>query len=70
LTVEEVLRDAFGGTSHHLGDLSISIVSNLPFGDDSPNAALPVNVIATFNKFPLKATHSSNEPWYSKDEKK
>jgi muramoyltetrapeptide carboxypeptidase len=38
-TVEEVLRDC-------LGDLGIPIVSNLPFGHDSPNAALPVGVKA------------------------
>ncbi|MBF2026101.1 MAG: LD-carboxypeptidase [Oscillatoriales cyanobacterium C42_A2020_001] len=36
-TVEEVLRD-------RLGDLGIPIVSNLPFGHTSPNAALPVGV--------------------------
>lgn len=34
-TVEEVLRD-------RLGDLGIPIVSDLPFGHDGPNAALPV----------------------------
>jgi len=33
--IEEVLRD-------RLGDLGIPIVSNLPFGHDHPNAALPV----------------------------
>ncbi|MEH2245753.1 S66 peptidase family protein [Nostoc sp.] len=38
-SVEEVLRD-------RLGDLNIPIVSNLPFGHDSPNAALPVGVEA------------------------
>ncbi|MBW4594027.1 MAG: LD-carboxypeptidase [Brasilonema angustatum HA4187-MV1] len=36
-SVEEVLRD-------RLGDLNIPIVSNLPFGHDAPNAALPVGV--------------------------
>ncbi len=36
-TVKEVLRD-------RLGDLGIPIVSNLPFGHTSPNAALPVGV--------------------------
>lgn len=36
-TVEEVLRD-------RLGDLGIPVVSNLPFGHTSPNAALPVGV--------------------------
>ena len=36
-TVEEVLRD-------RLADLNIPIVSDLPFGHDSPNAALPVGV--------------------------
>ena len=35
LTIEEVLRD-------RLGNLGIPIVSNLPFGHDGPNAALPV----------------------------
>jgi len=39
LTVEEVLRD-------RLGDLGIPIVSNLPFGHEPPNAALPVGVPA------------------------
>ncbi|MGD1804871.1 S66 peptidase family protein [Dapis sp. BLCC M126] len=38
-TVEEVLRD-------RLADLNIPIVSELPFGHDSPNAALPVGVEA------------------------
>ncbi|WP_373529310.1 LD-carboxypeptidase [Nostoc sp.] len=38
-SVEEVLRD-------RLGDLNIPIVSDLPFGHDSPNAALPVGVEA------------------------
>ncbi len=41
-TVEEVLR-------HRLGDLGIPIVSDLPFGHDSPNAALPVGVMATLD---------------------
>jgi muramoyltetrapeptide carboxypeptidase len=41
-TVEEVLRDC-------LGDLGIPIVSNLPFGHDSPNAALPLGVMATLD---------------------
>jgi len=40
LTIEEVLRD-------RLGDLGIPIVSDLPFGHDGPNAALPVGVLAT-----------------------
>lgn len=48
-TLEEVLRDAFGGQSHRLGDLGIPIVSNLPFGHDSPNAALPVGVQVTLD---------------------
>jgi muramoyltetrapeptide carboxypeptidase len=39
LTIEEVLRD-------RLGDLNIPIVSNLPFGHDGPNAALPVGISA------------------------
>ncbi len=41
-SVEEVLRD-------RLGDLGIPIVSDLPFGHDSPNAALPVGVLATLD---------------------
>lgn len=36
-TIEEVLRD-------RLHDLSIPIVSHLPFGHTSPNAALPVGI--------------------------
>jgi muramoyltetrapeptide carboxypeptidase len=42
LSIEEVLRD-------RLSDLNIPIVSNLPFGHDSPNAALPVGVQATLD---------------------
>jgi muramoyltetrapeptide carboxypeptidase len=38
-TVEEVLRD-------RLGDLGIPIVSDLPFGHDGVNAALPVGRMA------------------------
>ncbi|MBE9181255.1 LD-carboxypeptidase [Oculatella sp. LEGE 06141] len=38
-TVEEVLRD-------RLADLGIPVVSNLPFGHDGENAALPVGVVA------------------------
>jgi muramoyltetrapeptide carboxypeptidase len=41
-TVEEVLRD-------RLGDLGIPVVSNLPFGHEAPNAALPVGVMATLD---------------------
>jgi muramoyltetrapeptide carboxypeptidase len=41
-TVKEVLRE-------RLGDLGIPIVSDLPFGHDSPNAALPVGVMATLD---------------------
>jgi muramoyltetrapeptide carboxypeptidase len=41
-SVEEVLRD-------RLGDLGIPIVSNLPFGHDGPNGALPVGVMATLD---------------------
>ena len=41
-TVEEVLRD-------RLADLNIPIVSDLPFGHDSPNAALPVGVEANLD---------------------
>ncbi|NMG05428.1 LD-carboxypeptidase [Brasilonema sp. UFV-L1] len=41
-SVEEVLRD-------RLGDLNIPIVSNLPFGHEAPNAALPVGVLATLD---------------------
>jgi muramoyltetrapeptide carboxypeptidase len=39
LTAAEVLRD-------RLGDLGIPIVTDLPFGHDGPNAALPVGVPA------------------------
>ncbi|MBD2384730.1 S66 peptidase family protein [Cylindrospermum sp. FACHB-282] len=42
LTVESVLRD-------RLGDLGIPIVSDLPFGHDSPNAALPVGMEVTLD---------------------
>ncbi len=38
-TVEEVLRD-------RLRDLGIPIISELPFGHDGPNAALPVGIVA------------------------
>ncbi|MDM9381443.1 LD-carboxypeptidase [Chlorogloeopsis sp. ULAP01] len=41
-SVEEVLRD-------RLGDLGIPIVSDLPFGHEAPNAALPVGVQATLD---------------------
>ncbi len=41
-SVEEVLRD-------RLADLGIPIVSDLPFGHDGPNAALPVGVVATLD---------------------
>ncbi|MEM1169721.1 MAG: LD-carboxypeptidase [Cyanobacteria bacterium P01_H01_bin.35] len=41
-TVEEVLRD-------RLADLNIPIVSDLPFGHDAPNAALPVGVEANLD---------------------
>ncbi|MEH1870999.1 S66 peptidase family protein [Nostoc sp.] len=41
-SVEEVLRD-------RLGDLGIPIVSDLPFGHDSPNVALPVGVEVTLD---------------------
>ncbi|MEH2068425.1 MAG: LD-carboxypeptidase [Nostoc sp.] len=41
-TIEEVLRD-------RLGDLGIPIVSDLPFGHNTPNAALPVGVEATLD---------------------
>ncbi|MDZ8081743.1 MAG: LD-carboxypeptidase [Nostoc sp. DcaGUA01] len=41
-SVEEVLRDRFG-------DLGIPVVSDLPFGHHSPNAALPVGVKATLD---------------------
>ena len=41
-TVEEVLRD-------RLGDLNIPIVSELPFGHNSPNAALPVGMEANLD---------------------
>jgi len=42
LTIEEVLRD-------RLSDLNIPIVSNLPFGHDGCNAALPVGILATLD---------------------
>ncbi|MEA5554212.1 LD-carboxypeptidase [Anabaena cylindrica UHCC 0172] len=42
LNTEEVLRE-------RLADLSIPIVSDLPFGHDSPNAALPVGVEVTLD---------------------
>ncbi|MGM3307930.1 S66 peptidase family protein [Anabaena sp. WFMT] len=42
LSIEEVLRE-------RLADLGIPIVSDLPFGHDSPNAALPVGVMATLD---------------------
>ena len=41
-TVKDVLRD-------RLADLNIPIVSELPFGHDSPNAALPVGVEANLD---------------------
>ncbi|MBD2344767.1 S66 peptidase family protein [Anabaena subtropica] len=41
-SLEEVLRD-------RLADLSIPIVSDLPFGHDSPNAALPVGGLVTLD---------------------
>lgn len=41
-TAEEVLRD-------RLGDLGIPIVSDLPFGHEGVNAALPVGVMATLD---------------------
>ncbi len=42
LTIEEVLRD-------RLGDLGIPVVSNLSFGHDGSNAALPVGIQATLD---------------------
>jgi muramoyltetrapeptide carboxypeptidase len=42
LSIEEVLRD-------RLSSLNIPIVSDLPFGHDHPNAALPVGVQATLD---------------------
>ncbi len=41
-TVEEVLRD-------RLSDLGIPVVSDLPFGHDGSNAALPVGIVAELN---------------------
>jgi muramoyltetrapeptide carboxypeptidase len=41
-TIEEVLRD-------RLSDLGIPVVSELPFGHDGCNAALPVGVMATLD---------------------
>ena len=42
LSVEEVLRD-------RLSDLDIPVVSELPFGHDGENAALPVGLLATLD---------------------
>ncbi len=42
MTIDEVLRD-------RLSDLNIPIVSNLPFGHDGCNAALPVGLLATLD---------------------
>ncbi|WP_413171967.1 S66 peptidase family protein [Anabaena azotica] len=42
LSIEEVLQD-------RLSDLNIPIVSDLSFGHDSPNTALPVGVMATLD---------------------
>jgi muramoyltetrapeptide carboxypeptidase len=42
MTIDEVLRD-------RLSDLNIPIVSNLSFGHDGCNAALPVGLLATLN---------------------
>ncbi|NHC35033.1 S66 peptidase family protein [Scytonema millei] len=42
LTIEEVLRD-------RLSDLNLPIVSDLPFGHDGVNAALPVGIPATLD---------------------
>jgi muramoyltetrapeptide carboxypeptidase len=41
-TVEDVLRD-------RLGDLGIPVVSDLPFGHDGVNAALPTGILATLD---------------------
>ena len=41
-SIEEVLRD-------RLGDLNIPIVSDLPFGHDGVNAALPVGIMASLD---------------------
>lgn len=41
-TVEEVLRDRFSS-------LNIPIISDLPFGHDGPNAALPVGIMANLD---------------------
>lgn len=41
-SIEEVLRD-------RMGDLGIPVVSDLPFGHDSPNAALPVGTLVTLD---------------------
>ena len=42
MSIDEVLRD-------RLSDLNIPIVSNLSFGHDGCNAALPVGLLATLN---------------------
>jgi muramoyltetrapeptide carboxypeptidase len=41
-SIEEVLRD-------RLGDLNIPIVSDLPFGHEGVNAALPMGIMASLD---------------------
>jgi muramoyltetrapeptide carboxypeptidase len=52
LTIEEVLRD-------RLSDLNLPIVSDLPFGHDGCNAALPVGIPATLDANSGQLTVSS-----------
>ncbi|MEP0808383.1 LD-carboxypeptidase [Trichocoleus sp. ST-U2] len=54
LTVEEVLRD-------RLGNLGIPIVSDLPFGHDGPNAALPLGIPAQLDADRGSLSFSSTE---------
>ncbi|WP_348232510.1 LD-carboxypeptidase [Trichocoleus sp. DQ-U1] len=54
LTVEEVLRD-------RLGNLGIPIVSDLPFGHDGPNAALPLGIPAELDADRGSLSFSSTE---------
>lgn len=53
-SLDEVLRD-------RLADLDIPVVSDLPFGHDSPNAALPVGVSVTLDADQGILTLMSNE---------
>jgi len=57
LTIEEVLRD-------RLSDLNLPIVSDLPFGHDGCNAALPVGIPATLDADSGQLTVSSDIKCY------